>query len=685
MRNILILFLVMMFSQLVPPQDTTYIPVYYNLGTLEITLPDSNICADSVNYNIHYIIYDSIGVYQDTVINQVLYCEPIVIDTTIIIGEITINTAPNVPNLILPSNNSINQALNLVLIWSCVDPEGDMLFYDVYFGINPDPPVVLIGTSNTNYNVGPVNYNTTYYWKIFANDGEFTSLSSIWNFTTQLQPPPNPGNNHYIDKNANGQNNGLSWLDAWQTFSAINWSLIAPGDNIYISGGTNSTIYYEMLVPRCQGTATDRITIIAGKYSPNPSGHSGRVIIDGGGGVRDNCIFFDDYAAGSPSYITVKGFELREATGGIAFNIDDTTPPLAIGIIIDSCYIYDFYDVGGVFVLGNTEDLIIQNCIIRTCLLCGNQTDCFHFNGTDTQHARRTIIRNNVILNKNQHPTAHNDAIQSVVADGFIIYNNIIINDSVYSQQGGGLPFILGSIDYNYDKPIEQRNPVILYNNFCYMGGAWYPNANMGYTMWTRYYSDQAHQPLTYVINNTVVTNGPRVAGVGQEYKIDLFINNIDAMYCLPDGTLGEDWRSGGTHGWHTNFSSNSGWRTTMPMDSIRNNLFWKEDNIQTLFTGGYTYSTGGTGGISGWSDWVSKGGSGLNTDPLFVQTFGHEPNQSVLVPDLQASSPAIGAGEDLTALFKFFNDTWGIQLPSTDINGKFRNLTNPSIGAYEY
>ena len=69
----------------------------------------------------------------------------------------------------------------------------------------------------------------------------------------------------------------------------------------------------------------------------------------------------------------------------------------------------------------------------------------------------------------------------------------------------------------------------------------------MGYTMWTRYYSDQTHQPLTYIINNTIVTNGPRMAGVGQEYKIDLFINNINSMYCLPDGIGGEDWRSSNT------------------------------------------------------------------------------------------------------------------------------------------
>src|SRR3972149_5556886 len=108
---------------------------------------------------------------------------------------------------------------------------------------------------------------------------------------------------HYVDKNASGQNNGTSWANAWQSFSAINWGSIQPGDIIYVSGGTDSTIYYERLqTDQLYGTAANPIVIIAGKYSPSPSGHSGRVIIDGGG-VRDQSIWIHD-----SKYVTVKGF-----------------------------------------------------------------------------------------------------------------------------------------------------------------------------------------------------------------------------------------------------------------------------------------------------------------------------------------------------------------------------------------
>ena len=85
----------------------------------------------------------------------------------------------------------------------------------------------------------------------------------------------------YVDKNATGNNNGTSWANAWQSFSAISWNSIQPGDMVYISGGSDSTQYNEQLTVGKSGTDGNPVTIIAGKYSPSPGGHNGRVIIDG--------------------------------------------------------------------------------------------------------------------------------------------------------------------------------------------------------------------------------------------------------------------------------------------------------------------------------------------------------------------------------------------------------------------
>ena len=85
--------------------------------------------------------------------------------------------------------------------------------------------------------------------------------------------------NHYVDKNATGNNNGTSWANAWESFADINWGSINPGDVLYVSGGTDSTIYYETMTVGADGTSDNQITIIAGKYSSSPTGHNGRVII----------------------------------------------------------------------------------------------------------------------------------------------------------------------------------------------------------------------------------------------------------------------------------------------------------------------------------------------------------------------------------------------------------------------
>ena len=187
-------------------------------------------------------------------------------------------------------------------------------------------------------------------------------LLIIFQCTTKTYP-----SNYYVDKNASGRNNGTSWANAWQSFSDINWNLIHPGDVIYISGGTDSTIYYETLTATMQRDINKRITIIAGKYAPSSLGHRGRVIIDGQSETRHESIFFDDYSGTAPAYVTVKGFECRQGTAGVNFNID-SAPGVCTGNILDSLNIYDWYDLAGVLCLGNADSTIIQNCRIVTFL-----------------------------------------------------------------------------------------------------------------------------------------------------------------------------------------------------------------------------------------------------------------------------------------------------------------------------
>jgi|GEM_PF-2500414 len=97
---------------------------------------------------------------------------------------------PDIPSNPYPANNSINVDLNADLNWTCSDPDGDRLIYDVYFGTTSTPPLLSLGQSDSDFELGALEPNTTYYWKIVAKDvnptgGSKTTSGPIWSFTTQ--------------------------------------------------------------------------------------------------------------------------------------------------------------------------------------------------------------------------------------------------------------------------------------------------------------------------------------------------------------------------------------------------------------------------------------------------------------------------------------------------------------------
>jgi len=475
---------------------------------------------------------------------------------------------------------------------------------------------------------------------------------------------------------------GQSWATAWKNFSNISWNSIQPGDVIYISGGTDSVIYNQQLTVEASGSSGGgHVKIFAGRYSPSPSGHSGRVILSGGGyGIH---ISYQDY-------VWVRGLEVRWSRDKGVF-VDN----IADNCILDSLHIYDFNQDGGgsgfgIALIGLITNTTIRNCLVQDRVYGVGQSDCVHVNldgGNTSRRPSKLVAYNNFFHCRSQDPMAHNDAFQVVGCDGLILYNNIMMNDSVNSgTEGGGMPFIISDVNYGAD------NPVIIFNNFAYMGGLWYPNANYGKVFNTRHDgvggANSSNRPSkVFVFNNTLVNNGPRDFVVQQEYGIHFLSNNIIASYCLPDAGGSNNWRSGSNHGWFANLDGSDSYGGRLYMDSTRNNLLWRQDSTQSgLFAGSFNKPGGGTASFSNWSQWVAAGGTGLNRNPQFVNNFGHEPVQGALRPDLKPSSPAIDAGEDLTYLYNYFENSLGIDLPAMfyDINGNPRD-NNWDIGAFEY
>ncbi len=146
----------------------------------------------------------------------------------------TTNYAPNPPNNPNPTNGSNHIDINANLGWTCTDPDGDPLTYDIYFGTNSNPPLVQNNQSSNSYDPGKMNYSTLYYWKIVAKDNYGVATSSvIWHFTTKPNSPPN------VPSNPNPPNNAID-ID---TNADLSWTCTDPdGDpltyDIYF--GTNS-------------------------------------------------------------------------------------------------------------------------------------------------------------------------------------------------------------------------------------------------------------------------------------------------------------------------------------------------------------------------------------------------------------------------------------------------------------
>jgi len=118
-------------------------------------------------------------------------------------GDLDQNNPPEEPSNPNPSNGAPNVGINADLSWTCSDPDGDPLTYDVYFEEgDSDPELVSEDQTETTYDPGTLDYNDLYYWKIVAKDDQgATTTGPVWDFTTTSEPndPPNKPSKPYTD------------------------------------------------------------------------------------------------------------------------------------------------------------------------------------------------------------------------------------------------------------------------------------------------------------------------------------------------------------------------------------------------------------------------------------------------------------------------------------------------------
>ncbi len=221
----------------------------------------------------------------------------------------------------------------------------------------------------------------------------------------------------YLDRDANGNNDGTSWNDAWVNFQAIDWGTIRPGDIIFISGGSSSKTYAnETMYVGSSGTSSAPLTIARAE----DPGHDGAVIFDGTLS-RNHGISLDGV-----EYVTLQYITFQNYTGTGAVHIDHAT-----GVKVQNCRFF-ITGHGGVF-LQRSNNCRIRNNIFTTPSNCGAQTD-----GIYSQLNSDNIYEGNHISISNQDINPHCDGIQMYIDRNITVRNNYIEQDNnkPYNAQG---------------------------------------------------------------------------------------------------------------------------------------------------------------------------------------------------------------------------------------------------------
>jgi uncharacterized protein (TIGR02145 family) len=105
------------------------------------------------------------------------------------------NLPPDAPSNPGPISGATNVSTSPTLGWSCSDPDGDPLTYDVYFGTD-DPPSTIVASNQTGTTLARsgLTGGTTFYWKVVAKDNHGNStIGPVWSFTTANMGLPCPG------------------------------------------------------------------------------------------------------------------------------------------------------------------------------------------------------------------------------------------------------------------------------------------------------------------------------------------------------------------------------------------------------------------------------------------------------------------------------------------------------------
>ena len=286
----------------------------------------------------------------------------------------------------------------------------------------------------------------------------------------------------YVDNAAGGStHNGTSWAAAWTSIGAITG--VTGGDTVFISGGTTSKTYTDMMYTTQGGTMWLPVSGTTNKpiiYKVGQdAGHNGTVIFNGGGAVHwifgGNWITIDGNVGGA-RHIEVTNFgDAVCADGSVGFVLRYATVTGKLRFLdvdkVELDHIYcnpqDGID-GAIWISGTGGDYnsnLIHDCTVNVYYQHG--VNAQGGNGDDgIQGGYYCTIANNIfrgVLTANFVGNQHQDGIQTLTPVYTRVIGNYYENMANYCLyfeyfSGGANAQVYNNV-FNYADPVLTAQP----------------------------------------------------------------------------------------------------------------------------------------------------------------------------------------------------------------------------------
>jgi len=126
-----------------------------------------------------------------------------------------LNGPPTQPANPFPSEDTTVPPSTVELRWECYELDDEPIEFDIYFGAETDPPLLISNYSSLVLNIDDLGNQIDYYWKIVARDtlGKETA-GDVWHFISANYAPSVPSS-PYPEDSAAGISIDFSF--AWQS------------------------------------------------------------------------------------------------------------------------------------------------------------------------------------------------------------------------------------------------------------------------------------------------------------------------------------------------------------------------------------------------------------------------------------------------------------------------------------